>query len=150
MKRFFLMLLAVCWAGTAAFASGGKAEASADMLNLQIGERMLSVTLADNSSVEALRQLLVDGPLTVDMRDYANMEKVGDLGTRLPENNEQITTEHGDLILYNGSSFVIYYAPNAWSLTRLGKINDIPQEELKELLGDGEVTVILSLPSPKP
>jgi len=24
--------------------------------------------------------------------------------------------------LYQGNSFVIYYAPNTWSLTRLGKI----------------------------
>ncbi len=29
-----------------------------------------------------------------------NMEKIGSLGTSLPRNDEQITTEPGDLILY--------------------------------------------------
>ena len=61
-------------------------------------------------------------------------------------NDEQITTEAGDLILYQGNSFVIYYAPNSWNFTRLGKINDVSEEELREILGDGDVTVTLSLP----
>jgi hypothetical protein len=79
------------------------------------------------------------------MRDYGNMEKVGSLGTSLPRNDEQITTEPGDLILYQGSAFVIYYAPNSWNFTRLGKINGVTQEELKEILGTGDVEVTLSL-----
>jgi len=40
---------------------------------------------------------------------------------------------------------VIYYAPNTWSFTRLGKIRDISAGELKEILGSGDVTVTLSL-----
>lgn len=79
------------------------------------------------------------------MRDYAGMEKVGAIGTDLPTNNEQITTEAGDLILYMGNAFVIYYAPNSWNFTRLGKINDITAEELKDILGEGDVQVMLSL-----
>lgn len=73
------------------------------------------------------------------------MEKVGSLGQDLPTNDEQITTEAGDLILYQGNSFVIYYAPNSWNFTRLGKINDVTAEELQEILGEGDVTVTLSL-----
>lgn len=73
------------------------------------------------------------------------MEKVGNLGTNLPTNNEQITTEAGDLILYQGSALVIYYAPNSWNFTRLGKIQNVTADELKEILGDGNVTVKLSL-----
>jgi hypothetical protein len=49
------------------------------------------------------------------------------------------------LILYQGNAFVIYYDVNAWSFTRLGKINDLGQAELKEILGSGDVTVTLSL-----
>ena len=62
----------------------------------------LTATLAQNSSAEALRELLQEGPLTISMRDYGSMEKVGDIGTSLPTNDEQITTEAGDLILYEG------------------------------------------------
>lgn len=114
-------------------------------MNLQIEEETLTVTLADNSSARALAELLKEGPLTLSLEDYAGMEKVGPLGTSLPQNNEQIVTTPGDIILYQGSSFVIYYGTNSWSLTRLGRINDAEQDRLQELLGDGAVTVTLSL-----
>jgi hypothetical protein len=114
-------------------------------VNLQIGERRLTATLADNSSAEALARLLADGPVTVAMRDYGNMEKVGTLGTSLPTNDEQITTKPGDLILYQGNAFVIYYAPNSWNFTRLGRVDDISHAELKQVLGSGRVSVTLSL-----
>lgn len=120
-------------------------EEGENQMILRIGEYTFTATLADNSSARALKELLKEGPLTIDMTDYANIEKVGSLGTNLPENNEQITTQAGDLILYQGSAFVIYYAPNSWNFTRLGKINDVTQEELKEALGDGDVQVTLSL-----
>ncbi len=83
--------------------------------------------------------------MTIDMQDYAGMEKVGALGAELPENNEDVTTRAGDLILYQGDRFVIYYAPNTWSLTRLGRIEGVSAEELRELLGGGDVRVTLSL-----
>lgn len=48
---------------------------------------------AENSSAEAFRELLEKGDLTINMSDYGNFEKVGSLGTSLPRNDEQITTE---------------------------------------------------------
>ncbi len=72
------------------------------------------------------------------------MEKVGDLGVTLPRNDENITTSAGDLILYQGNQFVIYYDTNHWSLTRLGKIDNITTQELKNILGKSDVTVKLS------
>jgi hypothetical protein len=115
-------------------------------LIIQIGDTVLIATLVENSSVEALKETLSEGPITVNMRDYGGMEKVGSLGMDLPRNDEQITTEAGDLILYQGNAFVIYYAPNSWNFTRLGKIDTITPEELREILGDGSVTITLSLP----
>lgn len=79
------------------------------------------------------------------MNYYANFEKVGSLGFSLPRNGEQITTEAGDIILYQGSQLVIYYDTNNWNFTKLGHIDDINQEELKNILGKGNVTVTLSL-----
>ena len=117
----------------------------ATKMNLQIGDTTLTATLADNSSARALAELLKKGPLTLSLEDYAGMEKVGPLGTALPQNNERMVTAPGDIILYQGSSFVIYYGTNSWSLTRLGRIDDAEQDQLQELLGDGAVTVTLSL-----
>ena len=114
-------------------------------MNIQIEDRVLTATLVENSSVEALKDALAEGPITINMRDYDNMEKVGPLGMDLPRNDEPITTEAGDIILFQGSAFVIYYAPNSWNFTRLGKINNVTADELKEILGDGNVTITLSL-----
>ena len=84
----------------------------------------LTATMVENSSVTALVELIKNGPLTIAMSDYGNMEKVGPIGTTLPRNDEQITTEPGDIILYQGSALVIYYAPNSWNFTKLGKIDN--------------------------
>jgi len=118
----------------------------ANRMNIQIGDHVLVATLVENSSVDALKEALAKGPITVDMRDYGGMEKVGSLGMDLPRNDQQITTEAGDIILFQGSALVIYYAPNSWSFTRLGRIDDVTAGELREILGDGNVTVTLSLP----
>ena len=89
-------------------------------MKLTIGETVLTAALADNSSAKALEENLQSGPITIRMEDYARMEKVGTLSFRLPVNDQPITTQAGDLILYLGNSFVIYYAPNSWRFTRLG------------------------------
>ena len=75
------------------------------------------------------------------------MEKVGSLGFSLPRNDRQTTTSPGDLILYQGNSFVIYYDTNSWNFTRLGKVDGVSsRNEMLDLLGGkGEVTITLSL-----
>lgn len=79
------------------------------------------------------------------MSDYANFEKVGPLGFSLPRNDKSITTTPGDIILYQGNQITIYYDTNSWNFTKLGKIENVTQEELKEILGNGDVTVTFSL-----
>lgn len=114
-------------------------------LFLTINGTTLTASLVDNSSTRALRELLLQNDLTISMSDYGNFEKVGSLGTGLPRNDEPITTTAGDLILYQGTSFVIYYDTNTWNFTRLGKIQNTTQAQLIALLGSGDVTVTLSL-----
>ena len=109
------------------------------------GGKTFTATLVDNSSTQALKEQLAKGNITVKMEDYANMEKVGSLGIRLPRNDKQTTTGPGDIILYQGHNLVIYYDTNSWSFTMLGKINNASQADLKAALGRGDVTVTLSL-----
>lgn len=109
------------------------------------GGKTFTATLEDNSSTQVLKEQLVKGDIIVEMEDYASMEKVGSLGIRLPRNDRQTTTGPGDLILYQGHNFVIYYDTNSWSFTRLGKIDNATQAELKAALGKGDVRVTLSL-----
>ena len=76
---------------------------------------------------------------------YGNFEKVGPLGQSLPTNNQQITTEAGDIILYQGNQITIYYDRNSWNFTRLGKINGVTSQQLRDILGSGDVSVTFSL-----
>ncbi len=114
-------------------------------MKLTIGNHTFTAALADNSSTAALKEKLRQGPVTIRMEDYAHMEKVGSFDFHLPTNDQQITTKAGDLILYLGNSFVIYYAPNSWRFTRLGHIENVTAEDLKKALGRGDVDVTLSL-----
>ena len=116
-----------------------------DMMKITAGDHTFTAVLADNSSVSALKEMLAEQPLTIDMSDYASMEKVGAIGSSLPRNDEQISTGAGDIILYQGNSLVIYYDANSWNFTRIGKIEDVTREELLEALGTGDVTVTFSL-----
>lgn len=107
------------------------------------GER-LTIQPAENSSMDAFLALLAQGDLTVEMHDYGSFEKVGSLGVTLPTNDEGITTQPGDVILYQGNSLAIYYGTNTWSFTKLGKVQNVTQDKLMEILGDGDATVTFS------
>ena len=125
--------------------SDSSQEETETMLKIQIGDNSFTASLANNTTVDAFKELLADGPLTLNMSDYAGMEKGVDLGVTLPQNNQQMNTVAGDIILYQGRTFVIYYDTNSWSLTPIGKIQNTDADTLRKALGTGDVTVTLSL-----
>ena len=143
LAAFMLFLLTSCGGNTQPAA--GETKNSETKLKITIGDIVLNATMENNSSAKALLELLADKPLTINMRDYGNMEKVGGLGTSLPRNDKQISAEPGDLILFQGNAFVIYYAPNSWNFTRLGRIDGVTKDELMDVLGSNNVTVTLSI-----
>ena len=113
------------------------------MLKITVGDQELLATFAENSSAEEFRELLPQGPVTISMEDYGGFEKVGPLGTTLTRNDTRITTQPGDVILYQGNQITIYYGTNTWNFTRLAKIND--STDLQAKLGTGTVQVTFSL-----
>lgn len=114
-------------------------------LTLTVNDRSFTATLADNSATKALKEKLAQGTLEVRLEDYGDMEKVGSLGFSLPRTDRQTTTVPGDIMLYQGSSLVIFYGSNSWAYTPLAKVDGVStREEMLELLG-GEGTVILTL-----
>ncbi len=114
---------------------------------LTINEKKIEVSLAKNSSVDALIEILKQGNIVYTAKDYGGFEKVGELGYTLPTNNTQITTQAGDVILYSGNQIVLFYGSNSWSYTRLGRINGYSVSELSSLLcaGKGNIQVTISL-----
>lgn len=158
MVKLFCMLLAAfslsaCMPGETTVSSEGSQTAEEfqetlsdqeeSALKITVGDCELLATFEDNSSADEFRELLEEGPITIEMEDYGGFEKVGPLGTSLSRNDTQITTQPGDVILYQGNQITIYYGTNSWSFTRLARIDD--PADLQEKLGEGTVSVTFSL-----
>ncbi len=118
-----------------------------DKIHITIDGKTLSIVLETNDATQALVGALREAPIQYTASDYGGFEKVGPLGRSLPADNSQITTQAGDVILYNGNQIVLFYGSNTWSYTRLGKIPYESLDELKAFLkaGAGDVSVTLAL-----
>ena len=116
-------------------------------VQLKVGGNYMTATLTDNDATRELTKLLEQGDITIRMSDYGGFEKVGALPQSFPTSNTQITTEPGDIMLYQGNNMVIFYGSNSWSYTRLGKIDGATASNLRQFLGNGDVTLTLSLES---
>lgn len=128
----------------AAVSEKGENPVEEKSLNMKIGDTVVTVDWEDNESVSALRELVKDEPLAIDMSMYGGFEQVGNLGTSLPRNDVQITTESGDIVLYSGNQIVVFYGSNSWAYTRLGHITDKTAEEMEQLLGGGDIAITIS------
>ena len=113
------------------------------MLQMMIDDTVVQVEWENNDSVQALRELCVNQPLTIQMSMYGGFEQVGAIGKKLPRNDKQTTTNAGDIVLYSGNQMVVFYGSNSWAYTRLGRITDKTAGELSELLGNADVTIKL-------
>lgn len=146
----YLKILLICMffaaAGCTSAEASGTGGYTEDLIYITVDNTTLTAKLADNASSRAFKKLLEDrGAVTVRMHDFGGFEKVGPLGMTLPRSDTQITTETGDIILYQGNQITIYYDVNSWSFTRLGRIQNITQAQLKAILGYGDVEVVFSL-----
>lgn len=112
---------------------------------LTIGERTTTASLVDNRSTHMLVSMLEQGPITVNMSDYGGFEKVGPLPQALPASDDQISTDPGDIMLYNGNQIVIFYGSNSWRYTRLGCIDNATAASVKEFVGNGDISLAMSL-----
>lgn len=113
-------------------------------ITLNINGTEIPVQWEENRAVEDLKALLADGELTIQTQAYGGFEQVGSLPQSLTADNSQITTEPGDIVLYNGNSIVFFYGSNTWSYTKLGHMTDF-DETTEALLRADSVTITLSL-----
>ncbi|MBR3249280.1 MAG: hypothetical protein IKF83_01105 [Clostridia bacterium] len=116
-----------------------------DMIKIKVNNNVLEVNLEDNEATRSLVEKLKNGDISVNANEYGGFEKVGNLGFSLPRNDESITTSAGDIVLYQGNQISLFYNSNSWSYTKLGRATNVNGDELKDILGSGDVTLILSL-----
>lgn len=114
-------------------------------LKMKIDGATVTVDWEENESVAALAELVKDQPIRINMSMYGGYEQVGSLGTILPRNDAQIKTQAGDIVLYSGNQIVVFYGSNSWAYTRLGHITDKTATQMKDLLGNENVTIVISM-----
>ena len=113
-------------------------------MKLKIGDTEVPVIWEENESVDALKALAAEGPLTIHMSMYGGFEQVGSIAKSLPRSDVQTKTGPGDIVLYSGNSIVIFYGSNSWSYTRLGHV-DLDAARMTELLSNGDVTITIEV-----
>ncbi|MCJ7855666.1 cyclophilin-like fold protein [Lachnospiraceae bacterium NSJ-143] len=112
-------------------------------LTLSVNGTPLAVKWEDNESVFALFQLVEQEQLSINMEQYGNFEQVGNLSKSVTSNDEQMTAEPGDIVLYSGNSLVIFYGSNTWAYTKLGHIEGLTEKELESMLNENRIAVTL-------
>ena len=116
-----------------------------DLVKVKINDEIFDVKLENNSATQELVKELKKGNVTVNATEYGGFEKVGDLGFSLPTSDENIGTNPGDIVLYLGDKISLFYGSHSWSYTKLGKIDNVDSNKLKEVLGSGDVALEFSL-----
>lgn len=114
-----------------------------DVMKITIGNSTFTATLTIGATTTEFKTML---PLTLNMSDFNNNEKVASLPNSLttaPSNPSKIYS--GDIMLYGSSSLVVFYETfsTSYSYTRIGQIDNITG--LKTALGQGNVTIKFEL-----
>ena len=116
-----------------------------DTVYIKINNNIVNMELDVNSATRELKERLKNEDVIVNAHEYGGFEKVGDLGFSLPREDTNITTSAGDIVLYQGNQISLFYNSNSWSYTKLGKIQNISSSELKNILGNGDITITFTL-----
>ena len=131
--------------GLVAFTAVSGDDSMDDLVKVKINDEVFDVKLENNSATHELTKELKKGNVTVNASEYGGFEKVGDLGFSLPTSDENIGTAPGDIVLYQGDKISLFYGSHSWSYTKLGKIENVDSNKLKEVLGSGDVVLEFSL-----
>ena len=119
----------------------GENDEEVSSMKMTINGTEVSVAWEDNDSV---KEIMRAAPLTIEMSMYGGWEQVGSLGRSFTRNDVQQTAESGDIMLYSGNQLVVFYGSNSWAYTKLGKIQGLSEDEITDLLSNGDVTITIT------
>ncbi|MBR1716250.1 MAG: hypothetical protein IJ718_01365 [Paludibacteraceae bacterium] len=142
MKRILTIFCALCTiitTGAAKTLVAYYTDDTAMSINVIIGNKTFSATLADSETGKAFADLL---PMTLSMTELNGNEKYHYLASSLPTDSYQPgTIQTGDLMLYGNNCVVLFYETfnSSYSYTRIGSVDD--PSGLAAALGSGNVSV---------
>ena len=111
-------------------------------IQIQIGSQTFQATLEDNPTVEEFLKKL---PLEIELEELNGNEKFYRFNERFPTSDSKPKMIHtGDLMLYSGSYFVLFYKDFAtsYSYTRLGKFEN--PAGLADAVGSGKIKITIN------
>jgi hypothetical protein len=139
---FLILGAQVITASATAETTATPTRANEQRIWMKVGERRLSIILADNETSRAFAARL---PLTLDMPDLNSNEKHVTLAQKLPSTPYRPGTIHsGDLMLYGSSTLVLFYLTfdSPYSYTRIGRVEGV--DDLAQVLGRHSARVVFS------
>ncbi|MBO4688039.1 MAG: hypothetical protein J5636_05955 [Clostridiales bacterium] len=124
-----------------------------DDLLIEVNGTKLTATLAYEAHGWELYAMLMDGPLTIEMKadpDFSYGENL-----ILGETPDDFTIAYPNRYEGSAGDIITFHWTNRISILTeekdmehhlIGRINSVTEEELREILGDGDYTIVLSLP----
>lgn len=112
-------------------------------MKLYIQNQYIPVYWENNITATQLKEQVKKGTILVSMEMFGGNEQFGPLGRQYASNDTKMTTNVGDIVLYNGNQIVVFYGSNTWKYTKLGKMN-IYNHQVIALLSQGNVELKIS------
>ena len=106
-----------------------------NQIKISFNSKVFTADLENNSTSKGLLDLLKNGPISLNFSDYGNQEVLAKLPKNLPNTDKNLTAKSGDICVYNSNTLVFYYNDVSWSLSKVGKINGINKNEIKNMTG---------------
>ena len=113
-------------------------------LSIQVNNTTMTIELTDTDAAREFASKVSQGDIVVNLRPYGGFEQVGELPWTLPRSDRQVTTEAGDVMLYQGDQIAIFHDSNSWSYTPLGKIVGYDADTLGWVHGGEELQAVIS------
>lgn len=112
-------------------------------LCLKIDSEILPVIWEDNDSIEELKNK-ADPSIVLNSSLYGGFERVCKLPFGIVSSDRRVKAAPGDIMLYQGTSMVLFYGENTWEYTKLGHV-EMDILVLKDMLTKEDVTLELSI-----
>ena len=109
-------------------------------MKMYINDTEVSVAWENNATV---KEIMNAAPFTISMSMYGGWEQVGSFGCDFTDNDVKQKAVCGDLMLYCGNKLVVFYGDNTWEYTKLGHIERLSEDEIIDLLSNGDVTITI-------
>ena len=117
------------------------------VLVIETNNKRLYASLEENPTSEDFISKLASQTIEIQMLDFKEFEKVGDLPFEVVRNdNSYIYVKAGDIVIYEGKKISIHYDTNRWQLSKLGSVNNIKSgRDILDVFGDKDAVAKIHL-----